>query len=136
MTGPAVLADIVVAFHFLYVAFAVGGELVILAGAALKWSFVRNMVFRIIHLVAVVFVAVESMLGVLCPLTELEYRLRTAAGQQVEEDITFIGRLLRSIIFYDFPPWVFTLLYVGFGALVVASFLFIPPRRRHHGRHR
>ena len=138
--NPALLADIVVAFHLLYVAFAVGGEVVILVGGLLRWSWVRNLPFRIIHLIAVVFVAFESMAGILCPLTEWEHRLRIAAGQHVEEDITFVGQLIRSIIFYDFPPVFFTFLYVGFGLLVVATFVFIPPRRilprRKKGRRR
>ncbi len=131
---PALAADIVVAFHLLYVSFTVGGEVVILVGGILGLSFVHNLTFRIIHLIAVLFVAAEALLGVLCPLTELEYRLRIAAGQQVEEEITFIGQLIRAIIFYDFPPWVFTLLYVGFGLLVAASFVFIPPHRRSKSR--
>jgi hypothetical protein len=134
MLNPALLADIVVAFHLLYVGFAVGGELVILAGGLLGWGWVRNLTFRVIHLIAVVFVAFESLVGILCPLTVWEHRLRSAAGQHVEEDITFVGQLIRSIIFYDFPPVFFTFLYVGFGLLVVLTFLFIPPRRKKRRR--
>ncbi len=130
MLNPALLADIVVAFHLLYVSFALGGELIVLAGGILRWKWIRNLTFRVVHLIAVLFVAFESLAGVLCPLTEIEHRLRTAAGQRVEEDITFVGKLIRSIIFYDFPPAFFTALYVGFGLLVLGTFIFIPPRRR------
>ena len=126
----ALFADLLVLFHFSYVSFAVGGELFILAGAFLKWGVVRNSAFRIAHLVAVVFVALESLVDVLCPLTEWEYNLRELAGQRVEREISFIGRLLRKIIFYDFPSWAFTLMYVGFGALVILTFILIPPRRK------
>jgi hypothetical protein len=131
---PALAADIVVLFHLIYVAFTVGGEVVILIGGIFGLSFVRNFSFRIIHLAAVLFVAAEALLGVLCPLTELEYRLRRAAGQRVEEEITFIGQLIRAVIFYDFPAWFFTLLYAGFGLLVALSFVFIPPHRRSKSR--
>lgn len=126
----ALFADLLVLFHFSYVSFAVGGELFILAGAFLKWGVVRNLAFRIAHLVAVVFVALESLVDVLCPLTEWEYNLRELAGQRVEREISFIGRLLRKIIFYDFPSWAFTLMYMGFGALVILTFILIPPRRK------
>ena len=126
----ALFADLLVLFHFSYVSFAVGGELFILAGAFLKWGVVRNSAFRIAHLVAVVFVALESLVDVLCPLTEWEYNLRELAGQRVEREISFIGRLLRKIIFYDFPSWAFTLMYMGFGALVIFTFILIPPRRK------
>ena len=74
--------------------------------------------------------AVEALLGVVCPLTEWEFRLRELAGQQVERQLSFVARLVRSIIFYDFPSWVFTAAYVGFAVLVAGSFLLIPPRRR------
>lgn len=127
---PALLADAVVVLHFAYVSFAVGGEILILAGGLLGWRWVRNLVFRLVHLVAVALVAAEALLGVVCPLTEWELRLRELAGQQVERQLSFVARLVRSIIFYDFPSWVFTLAYVGFAVLVAGSFLLIPPRRR------
>jgi hypothetical protein len=123
-------ADLVVAFHSLYVLFAVGGELAILAGAALHWQWIRGRLFRFLHLAAVILVAIEAAIGMACPLTVWEYQLRRMAGQASEEQISFIGRIIRSIIFYDFPPWVFTALYIGFGLLVVLTFLLIPPRRR------
>lgn len=126
----AFFADLLVLFHFFYVTFAVGGEFFILAGAFLKFGLVRNFTFRIAHLIAVVFVALESLVDVLCPLTEWEYNLRELAGQRVEREISFLGRLLRRIIFYDFPSWAFTLMYVGFGVLVILTFILIPPRRK------
>lgn len=126
----AVLADTIVAFHLLYVSFAVGGELLILLGGITRWNWVRNVPFRIAHLVAVLFVAVESIVGMICPLTEWEYNLRRKAGQTAEEDITFIGRLIRMIIFYEFPDWFFTLLYTGFGGLVLLTLLLVPPRKK------
>ena len=126
----ALFADLLVLFHFFYVTFAVGGEFFILAGAFLKWGVVRNFAFRIAHLIAVVFVAFESLVDVLCPLTEWEYNLRELAGQRVEREISFLGRILRRIIFYDFPSWAFILMYVGFGVLVILTFILIPPRRK------
>ncbi len=126
----ALAADLVVAFHSLYVLFAIGGELAILAGAILHWHWIRRMTFRLLHLAAVILVAIEASLGMACPLTVWEYQLRRAAGQTAEEDVSFIGRIIRELIFYDFPGWVFTSLYIGFGAVVILTFLFIPPRRR------
>ena len=107
------LADLLVGFHFLYVCFTVGGEACILLGAFFKWKFIRNMTLRIVHLVAVLVVSLESVIGMLCPLTDWEYELRQLAGQNMQEELSFIARLLRMIIFYDFPPWFFTLLYIS-----------------------
>lgn len=132
----ALLADLLVGLHFLYVLFAVGGELAVLAGGLLRRPWARNPAFRIVHLAAVALVAVEALLGVTCPLTSWEYDLRQLAGQQVERDISFIGRLVRSVIFYDFPAWVFTITYVGFALLVAGSLLLFPLRTRGKARKR
>jgi hypothetical protein len=130
MAWFAFLADLILVVHFCYVTFTVGGELVILLGGALKWTWVRSLAFRIVHLAAVVLVAGEAMAGASCPLTVWEYRLRVLAGQRVEGQISFIARLVRSIIFYDFPAWVFLVMYVGFALIVCLTFVFIPPRRK------
>lgn len=129
--GYGLVADAVVLFHLCYVLFAVGGELLILLGWLRSWRWIRNLVFRIAHLAAVVLVAVEAVIGVLCPLTNWEYRLRLLAGQTVEEEIPFMARLVRGIIFYDFPAWVFTLTYILFALLVAATFIFVRPSGTH-----
>ena len=131
-----IAADAIVLLHLCYVLFAVGGQVAVLLGWALGWRWIRNMTFRITHLAAVFVVALEALVGVLCPLTEWEYRLRLRAGQNVEQQIPFMARLVRRIIFYDFPGWVFTLTYVLFALLVAVAFLFVPPRRKHHAGHR
>jgi hypothetical protein len=129
MSGYSFLADLIVVAHFCYVAFTVGGELVILLGGVCKWWWVRNLPFRIVHLGAVVLVAGEALAGASCPLTVWEYRLRTLAGQGTERQISFIARLVRSIIFYDLPAWVFLAAYVGFALLVGVTLVIVRPRR-------
>jgi hypothetical protein len=126
----AAVADILVTVHFCYVAFAIGGELFIILGALLRWGWVRNLPFRIVHLCSVVLVAMEASTGIPCPLTEWEYRLRELAGQRGEAHVSFIARIVRSIIFYDLPAWVFLAAYVGFAALVALTFVLVRPRRR------
>jgi hypothetical protein len=100
------------------------------AGALFKWRWIRNLAFRLAHLGLVLYVAGESILGVTCPLTDWEYQLRLTAGQRGEQNISFVGRLIRSLLFYDFPPAFFTAMYVGFGVLVLAACVFVRPRRK------
>lgn len=119
-----------------YVLFAVGGELIILWGAAFRWKGIRNPLFRISHLVAVALVAVEAAMAISCPLTLWEYGLRQAAGQEVEKDLSFIARVVRLIVFYDFPSWVFTVLHIAFGLLVLFTYILIPPRFQKRGTSR
>jgi len=126
----ALLADVIVVIHFGIVSFCVLGGIGILIGAMLNWKWIRNFIFRIIHLGLVLYVACEAVLGIRCPLTDIEYNLRVSAAQESGEHISFVARIIRSIIFYDFPSWVFSMLYVGFGVLIILTFIFIWPHRK------
>jgi len=63
----------------------------------------------VVHLGAIMFIAAESLLGIACPLTVWEYALR---GQPFAGG--FIERWIDQLLFYDAPPWVFTVAYVAF----------------------
>jgi hypothetical protein len=122
----ALLADIVLVTHFLFVVFVVGGLAAIWVGAALNWTWIRNFRFRAAHLAAIGFVVAESLVGILCPLTVLEDALRKAGGPES----SFIRRWVSRLLYYDLPEQVFTAVYVLFGLAVVLTFLFIKPDRR------
>jgi hypothetical protein len=126
----AFFADVIVVIHLAIVSFCVAGELAILTGAAFKWKWIRNMIFRVLHLCMVLYVAGEAILGITCPLTEWEYRLRKMSGQHYAQDMSFVARIVRKIIFYDFPSWVFMDIYIGFGLLILLTFLLVRPRRK------
>ena len=117
------LADIILSVHFLFVLFVVSSLPLIWIGAACGWNYVRNRHFRLIHLGAILFVAGESLLGFVCPLTAWEDELR-----QSEERGSFIQRWLHFILFYDFPEGVLTVVYVLFALLVVVTFRLVPTR--------
>jgi hypothetical protein len=121
-------ADILVAIHFCYVMFVVLGEVAILVGWILKWKWIRNVIFRITHFIAIGGVAVLAISKLPCPLTIWEYQLREKAGQFAEWDISFVGRLLRLIVFQELPDWVFMVIYVGFAGLVLLTVILVPPR--------
>ncbi|MGO9606020.1 MAG: DUF2784 domain-containing protein [Candidatus Binataceae bacterium] len=132
MTRWRMLADAVVVFHAAYVAFVVLGFAAILAGAALGVRWARNFWFRVIHLAAITLVLVEALIGMICPLTLLEDRLRVRAGDTAYPG-DFVGYWVHRLIFYDWPPWVFAVLYAGFTVAVLAAFIAVPPdfpRRR------
>ncbi len=119
------LADLVLLAHAAFVAFVVGGLVATWVGEALGRAWARHAVFRGLHLAAITFVVAESLLGIACPLTVWEDALRGADGGE-----GFIQRWVRAALYWDAPPWAFTLLYVAFGALVVWTWVRIPVRRR------
>ncbi|MGH8634841.1 MAG: DUF2784 domain-containing protein [Burkholderiales bacterium] len=117
-----VLADLILVVHFFFVAFVVGGLALVWIGAAFGWQWVKNIWFRVAHLAAIVFVAGEALVGVWCPLTVWEARLRGG-----EADKSFVAHWIQRILFYDFPGWVFTTAYVLFALVVAATWRFIRP---------
>ncbi len=123
--GSAWLADAVLFVHVLFVLFVVGGFALILAGAG-RWGWVHNRAFRIAHLAAIVFVAVETLLGFTCPLTLWEDVLRSTG----REERSFVGRWLRWLLYYDLPEWVFAVAYASFALAVIACWRAVPPRPR------
>jgi Protein of Unknown function (DUF2784) len=120
-------ADFVVALHAAYIAFVVFGLITIVIGVAMDWRWVRNMYFRAAHLAAILLVCIEALAGMACPLTVLEYRLRVLGGATAYPG-SFVGHLLDRLIFYDLPQWLFTIVYLSFGALVLLLFMLAPPR--------
>jgi len=119
------LADVVLLVHFAFVLFVVGGLAMIWMGAWLGWGWVRNFWFRVAHLAAIVFVAGEAIVGVMCPLTVWEDALR---GVHAEK--SFVARWVHRVLFYDFPAWTFTVAYVLFALVVAATWFFVQPARK------
>jgi len=112
------LADAILVIHFLFVVFVVFGLVLILIGLLAQWSWVHNRIFRITHLAAIGIVVLQAWLGQLCPLTVWENDLRRLAGQSAYEE-TFVEHWLHQVLFYQAEPWVFAVIYTGFGVLVV-----------------
>jgi hypothetical protein len=112
------LADAILFVHLVFVCFVAAGFLLITAGGALGWRWVRGRRLRVAHLGAIALVAAESLAGIACPLTVWEDALRGGAGGE-----SFVARLLHRLLFYDFPEAWFTAVYVflalGAGALWV-----------------
>ena len=119
------LADIVLIIHFLFVVFVVVSLPLIWMGRWMRLNFVRNLRFRLAHIAAILFVVVESIFGMVCPLTLLEDRLRGG-----ESSGNFIQHWLHRILFYEVPEWILATIYVLFAILVIITFRLVPPLPR------
>jgi hypothetical protein len=126
------LADAILTLHVGVVMFVIFGQVAILIGAWRRWGWIRNFAFRLAHLLLMVFIAAQSWLGQLCPLTVWEMRLREIAGQDTYR-VSFIEYWLSRLIFFEAPWWVFVAVYTAFAGLILASWWLIPPRRRRAG---
>ncbi len=119
-------ADAVLLLHTLFVAFVIAGLILVLAGGALSWRWVRNRLFRVLHLFAIGIVVAQAWAGVICPLTTLEMSLRSKAGDAVYQG-SFISHWLESILYYQAPAWVFVVAYTLFGLAVILSWYLVRP---------
>lgn len=124
----ALAADLLVLLHVAVVAFIVGGQVLILVGWAGRRPWARNPLFRWSHLAAILFIAGETWLGRLCPLTAWEAALRRRAGQTAYPG-DFVAHWLERLLYWTLPHWAFLAAYTGFALLVVVSFLGYPPRQ-------
>lgn len=120
-------ADALLLLHVLFVAFVIVGLLLILLGGAFGWRWVRNPLFRWLHLVAIAVVVAQAWVGLVCPLTSWEMALRERAGEAVYAG-GFIAHWLEQLLYYRAPDWVFVLVYSLFGLLVLASWFLVRPR--------
>src|SRR2546423_10030541 len=91
-----ILADVVAAIHLAYVSYVVVGELLIVIGIPLGWQWIRNLWFRVSHLVMMLIVALEAVVGFECPLTTWEDKLLLAAGV-IDKSRSVVGRLLHNM---------------------------------------
>lgn len=123
----ALAADALLVAHALFVVFVVLGLILIFAGKFLSWHWVRNPWFRVIHLLGISVVVLQSWFGVTCPLTIWEMQLRSNAGMTAYEG-SFITHWINEFLYYQAPPWVFVLCYTVFGGLVLSSWFLVRPR--------
>lgn len=127
--SPSHLADLVLVAHAGVVVFVVGGLAAILFGNTLCcWAWVNQHGFRWLHAAAILVVVVQAWLGKLCPLTVLEFWLRTEAGERGGAPVSFIAYWLHRLLYIDAPFWAFSVAYTFFGLLVAFAWWRFPPQ--------
>jgi len=118
-----VVGDAVVVAHLAFIAFVVGGGMLVLAWPRLAW----------LHLPAAVWGAYAELTATICPLTPLENALRLRAGQAGYAG-GFVEHYLLPIIY---PAGLTAHVQTLLGAIVIAInvvFYAIAWRRRRRQR--
>jgi hypothetical protein len=122
-------ADVVLALHMAYTAFIVLGLMAIWVGRLFRARFVANPWFRWTHLACMGVVVVQSILGIMCPLTVLEWRLREASGLIFYRE-TFMQRVAEVVLYEDLPGHVFLVIYIAFFMAMLLTAVFVPFGRK------
>ena len=121
------LADAVLCSHVALMLFVVLGLPSIVVGNLRRWRRINAPWLRFAHLATILVVAGEAWLGIVCPLTTLEMRLRRQA-HETTYDGSFVEHWLRALLFWQAPAWVFTAAYSAFGLSVLATWWLWPVR--------
>lgn len=131
----AVLADTLLVLHLGIVCFVVGLLPLVLIGGARGWPWVRRRWLRLTHLALMLFIAVQTWMGQLCPLTVWEQALREIAGQSVYRE-SFIEHWLSRLLYWSAPPWVFMVVYTAFALWVAGAWWWVKPNETSTHRRR
>jgi len=116
------LAQAVLVFHFLIAAFIAAGLVLIPLGGLLSWGWVRWRRLRMTHAGLMLFVAFEAVIGMTCPLTVLEARLRSTAAPP-----SFWAHQLERLLYWDLPLSFFLWLYLACAVWVAWLWWRVPP---------
>ncbi|MDA1187640.1 MAG: DUF2784 family protein, partial [Proteobacteria bacterium] len=98
------------------------GLVLIPLGGYRGWFWVRNRRLRLLHAGLMVFVAMEALLGIACPLTVLESALR-----QQEAPDYFLADLMHRLLYWNAPLELFLVLYLVCALWVLVLWRWVPP---------
>ena len=104
------LGDLVLAFHFAFIVFAVLGGLLVLWKSWIAW----------LHIPSVLWAGYVNLFGQGCPLTSLENRFRHLAGQAGYEG-GFIQHYLTPLVYPGVMPERWGLVSSFFGSYLERS---------------
>lgn len=119
------LADIILLLHLAIVFFNTLGLVLVWIGAALGWRWVRIFALRLAQIILMGYIALQAVVGQICPLTLLEDALRGTADER-----GFIARWAAALLYWNAPPWVFAAIYVAWFALMLLTWWWVRPVRR------
>lgn len=122
-----IAAQLVFWIHVAIIAFNVFGLIVIPLGAWAGWRFIRVLWWRALHLLALLVVALQAVLGRACFLTLWESDLAARAGE-TNSTVPLIQGWITKLVFWPFPIWVFAALYIAIALYTIALWLLAPPR--------
>ena len=120
------LAQAILAFHILIIAFNVFGLIAIPLGAWRGWRWVRIFWWRVLHLAALLVVAVQALLGTACFLTIWQSELQEAAGRRGYR-LPLIQTWIDHLLFWHLPMSFFTSIYVLVWIGVLLLWWKVPP---------
>ena len=117
-----IFSEIVLLFHFFIFLFMILSFFLIPLGYYQKWKWVKNKYYRLIHLVLMRIIFIETILGFMCPLTILENFLRNDI--EINNKIT---QIIHQIMYWDLQTYQFIILYLLSLLYIIFLWFFFKP---------
>ncbi len=115
-------SEIVLLFHFSIFLFIILSFILIPLGYHKKWKWVKNKYYRLIHLILMGIIFIETILGFMCPLTILENFLRNDI--EINNKIT---QIIHQVMYWDLPTYQFIILYLLSLLYLIFLWFFFKP---------
>lgn len=122
------LIALVMAAHLAWIIFMLSG-VALAAAAFFRRELFDLRVFRLTHLLGIIFTAALAALRQPCPLTTLENWLRASAPASDPYTGSFLVRWLEKLVYPDVHPAVIIVPTVLAGLFTVVVYILRPPRR-------
>jgi hypothetical protein len=119
----SIIADLILFFHFCITIFITFGLFFIPIGYKFNWEWVAKKRIRIIHIGMMMFVTLETVLGITCPLTSIENNLR-----RIYQSKSFIEFWIKQVIYWDFTSQFFITLYCILLGWTFLMWKLFPPK--------
>jgi hypothetical protein len=133
------LADFVVVVHFAWILFMLAGIILTICAAVgvyvlrVRGGFWERYfdwwIFRTLHGLGIVFVAILPLIGRYCPLTIIEYILRRNNGQEVTESNFFIVRQIERFVYPEVDPELIVSITVIVAGITLFVYAARPPAK-------
>lgn len=120
-------ANAIAVLHIGYFVFIVWGTVTILLPSGP--AYVRDLRFRLVHMLAVYIVLAEDYLHIPCVLNVAQWTLRASAGGP-QQATAGVSGLLDGLLYRTIPGNALSVMYVALGVALPILLWIVPPTRR------
>ena len=116
------LAELILIIHFFIFVFIISCFALIPIGYKFNWIWVKNKSIRLIHICLMGFITLETILGLMCPLTKIEFLLRNESKINNR-----FSEVIHQIMYWDLSNNYFIIIYItSFLYLIFLWIIFKP----------
>ncbi len=119
------LAELIMLFHLVLASCITAGLVFIPIGYKLKWNWTKNRRLRLTHIFLIGLITAETIVGLTCPLTILEYSFR-----DVNPPESLVSYWIGKVLYWNLPNQVFIAIYSFSLAWVLFLWIMCPPKTK------